>query len=150
MMRRKMGLLAVVVLVGFGCGGRTIGGGGNNNGNSDPGQDGSVYPDAGIVPDGGTGPCVVELYQWLRPWRLESLYVLENTPLSEGQTIRIAAGMTFGGCQRLAQVDYEVDSQSQTIRLMGFLWEELGPNIACPDVEMYGEEILSFSDLSAG
>jgi len=142
--------LAVALVLGMGCGGRTIGGGGNNNENSDPGPDSGVVPDAAIPPDGGSGTCESEQYEWLRPWRVDSLYALQDMPVSEGQTVRLGVGLYLTGCQRLAQVDYHVEASQRVIYLTAWIWETTGPQVVCPDVELYVEEVLAFASLAPG
>lgn len=142
--------LAVALLLGVGCGGRTLGGPGNNNNvNTNP-TDGGGIPDAAIPPDGTTGTCQSEQFEWLRPWRVDSLYLLQDAPVSEGQTVRLAVGLYITGCQRLAQVDYRVEESQRVIYLTAWIWETIGPQVVCPDMEMYVEEILAFPNLSPG
>ncbi len=153
--RIEVGLgLVVGLLLGLGCGSRTIGGGGgdnNNNNNVDPGPDSGVLVDAAIVPpDGGSGTCESDQYKLLRPWPVAELFVMQDLPISEGQTVRLAVGLYIGGCQRLAQVDYVVEPSQRTIYVTAWIWETTGPQVECPDMAMYVEEILTFTGLAAG
>lgn len=143
--------LSVALLVGLGCGGRTLGGHGNNsNGNTNANDGGVPIPDGAIPPDGGTVTCESEQYEWLRPGRIDSIYPLQDMPTSEGQTVRLGVGLYISGCQRLAQIDYRMEPSQRTIYMTAWIWETTGPQVECPDMEMYVEEVLAFEGLVVG
>ncbi len=146
-----MSFVFAALVMTVGCGGRTLGGPGNNNGNANANlPDSGVIPDAAIPPDGGSTGCESNQFEWLHPVRVDSIYQLQNGPLSEGQTMRLAVGFYITGCQRPAQVDYRVEPTQRVIYVTAWVWETTGPQVECPDMMMYVEEVLAFADLAPG
>jgi len=128
-----------ILLIGLaGCGGRTAGW------ENDP-------PDAGAEsPDSGSEQCTGERYLRLEHHQLHSLYLLDPPSVAQGQTIRLAAGLELGGCMSLAHVTVRMDEVSRIATVFGWVWQEVGEDVACAADVYYEEEILTLSNPAPG
>ena len=136
-------LLAGLFLAG--CGGRTIGAPHDNDGGL---RDGAVPPDSNVRTDGGRdGECT----NWtMTHVRLDSLYTPQPTEITEGQVMRVAAGIMFGGCDTFAVVQMRVDRPTRRIVVTGYVWKADGFS-SCPGGVPYAEEMLVLpADLEPG
>ena len=76
--------------------------------------------------DAASPTCATERFLRLRQASLVDLYLLGPPSAAYGQTIRVAAGLELGGCERLADVHIQTDEGARRIEVTGLVWEEVG------------------------
>lgn len=154
-------LLAIALAGGSGCGGRTAYGYWGDGGAPPDGSsitdgatqhDGSQWPDSQVRPDGGE-PCD-DSAQW-EPMTvpLDRIEVLNamwgGGGIPEGISVRIAAELTYTGCDEMAGIRVDVQPFARTVLLTGHVWRYIG-NKPCPFLASTGREIFSLPRLSPG